>query len=35
MNYEIVNLQEKVVVGIVARTNNHAPDVGAVIGDTG
>ena len=32
MNYEIVNLQEKVVEGIAARTNNHAPDMGAVIG---
>lgn len=32
MNYEIVNLQEKIVAGIAARTNNHAPDMGAVIG---
>ena len=32
MNYEIVNLQEKVVEGIAARTNNHEPDMGAIIG---
>lgn len=32
MNYEIVTLQEKVVAGISARTNNHAPDMGQVIG---
>ena len=32
MNYEIVTLQEKLVEGILARTNNHVPDMGAVIG---
>ncbi len=32
MNYEIVTLQEKLVAGITARTNNHAPDMGMVIG---
>lgn len=32
MNYEIVNLEEKTVVGISARTNNFAPDMGMVIG---
>lgn len=32
MQYEIVNLQEKTVVGLAARTNNSAPDMGAVIG---
>lgn len=32
MNYEIVTLQEKIVMGIAARTNNSAPDMGAVIG---
>lgn len=32
MNYEIVTLEEKIVVGIAARTNNLAPDMSAVIG---
>lgn len=32
MNYEIVTLQEKTIVGITARTANTAPDMGAVIG---
>lgn len=32
MNYEIVELQETEVIGISARTNNFAPDCGAVIG---
>lgn len=31
MNYEIVTLEEKTVVGILARTNNTAPDMGEVI----
>ena len=32
MNYEIVNREESVAAGISARTNNAAPDMGAVIG---
>lgn len=32
MNYEIVELSEKTVVGLTARTNNAAPDMGAMIG---
>lgn len=32
MDYEIVNLEEKTVEGISARTNNHATDMGMVIG---
>ncbi len=32
MNYEIVNLKEKTVVGVTARTANDAPDCAAVIG---
>ena len=32
MDYEIVNLEEKIAVGVSARTNNSSPDVGAVIG---
>lgn len=32
MNYEIVTLEEKTVVGIGARTNNCSPDMGMVIG---
>ena len=32
MNYEIVILKEKTVVGISARTNNFAPDMGEIIG---
>ena len=32
MNYEIVTLQENLVSGIAARTNNDSPDMGRVIG---
>lgn len=32
MNYEIVTLEEKIVAGIAARTNNMSPDMGQVIG---
>lgn len=32
MDYEIVMLEEKIAVGISARTNNLSPDMGAVIG---
>ena len=32
MNYEIVTLQEKLVSGIAARTNNDSPDMGRVFG---
>lgn len=32
MNYEMVQLEEKIAVGISARTNNQDPNVGAVIG---
>jgi predicted transcriptional regulator YdeE len=32
MEYEIVELEEKTVTGITARTNNAAPDMPAVIG---
>ncbi len=32
MNYEIVTLEEKIVIGIAARINNLSPDMGAVIG---
>ena len=32
MDYEIVTLEERNAVGITARTNNTAPDMGAVIG---
>lgn len=32
MDYEIVTLKEKIVVGVSARTSNTSPDVGAVIG---
>lgn len=32
MEYEIVELKEKTVFGLSARTNNQAPDMGAVIG---
>lgn len=32
MNYEKVNLKEKKVVGLIARTNNASPDMGSVIG---
>lgn len=32
MEYEVVDLKEKIVVGLCARTNNNAPDMGMVIG---
>lgn len=32
MTYEIVDLKEKTVVGLSARTNNSSPDMGMVIG---
>lgn len=32
MNYEIVKLEEKTVIGLMARTNNMAPDMEQVIG---
>lgn len=32
MTYEIVVLEEKIVAGLAARTNNSAPDMGMVIG---
>lgn len=32
MEYEIVNLDEKRIVGLTARTNNSAPDMNSVIG---
>lgn len=32
MEYEIVTLEEKIAVGVSARTNNASPDMGAVIG---
>lgn len=32
MEYEIVTREEKIAVGISARTNNTSPDMGAVIG---
>ena len=32
MNYEIVTLEEKIAVGLSARTNNLSPDMGNVIG---
>ena len=32
MKYEIVRLEEKIAVGVSARTNNMSPDMGAVIG---
>ena len=32
MKYEIVNLMEKNVIGVSARTNNMSPDMGQVIG---
>lgn len=32
MEYEIVTLEEKIAVGISARTNNASPDMGTVIG---
>ena len=32
MEYEVVTLQEKIAVGVSARTNNMSPDMEAVIG---
>ncbi len=32
MNYEIVNLEEKIVVGVTARTGNNDPDCTKIIG---
>ena len=32
MNYDIVELEEKTVAAISARTNNTSPDMGAVCG---
>lgn len=32
MNYEVVNMTEKKVVGLLARTNNQNPEMSAVIG---
>lgn len=32
MEYEIVTLKEKKIIGITARTNNSSPDMSAVIG---
>ena len=32
MKYEIVNIEQKTVVGITARTRNDSPEMGAVIG---
>lgn len=32
MDYEIVKLEEKIVTGVSARTNNQSPDMGRVIG---
>lgn len=32
MDYEIVNLEEKIAAGVAARTNNTSPDMGEVIG---
>lgn len=33
MNYEIVELKEKTIVGFAARTSNEDPQMGAIIGD--
>lgn len=32
MEYEIVNLEEKIIVGPIAVTNNDSPDMGMIIG---
>lgn len=34
MNYEVVKLKEKKVIGLSARTNNTSPDMPSVIGNT-
>lgn len=33
MNYEIVNLEQKIVVGVSAATSNDDPDMSKIIGD--
>lgn len=33
MNYEVVMLEEKTVVGLAERTNNFSPDMGRIIGN--
>ena len=33
MKHEVITLEEKVVAGIEARTNNDSPDMGMVIGE--
>ena len=33
MNYEIVELKEKTIVGFAARTSNEDPQMGAIIGE--
>lgn len=35
MKYEIVTLEEKIAVGISARTNNRNPDIGLLLADYG
>lgn len=32
MKYEVITLEEKIVAGIEARTNNTSPNMGMVIG---
>ncbi len=32
MNYEIVNLEEKIIVGLCTKTNNDDPKMGEIIG---
>lgn len=32
MNYEIVELEEKLVVGVSSKTSNDDPDMGVIIG---
>ena len=32
MNFEVVNLKEKTVAGVTARTSNLSPDMGMIIG---
>ncbi|MFA5659106.1 MAG: GyrI-like domain-containing protein [Oscillospiraceae bacterium] len=32
MNYEIVNLKEKIIVGLTARTGNNDPDIQKIVG---
>lgn len=33
MKYEVVNLKEKIVVGLSAVTSNNSPDMGVIIGN--